>query len=750
MKAIATVEGGGTVNYNAVGDNGASMGAFQWNNGGTPVAPGQTPKNWQNAAQQYLGNANAPMTPANQNYVAYQQILAYKNQGLSPTSVAALWNGAKPDPNNPGQYVNINPEYAQKFQAALAGQNTSTTSAPAPTNYSVGGFLGNVIGSGASFLGNVGSAILHPIQTVENLGSIPVGALQELGGETTPETQVFDQVKDTYAQRYGGLSNIANTIYTDPIGFLADLSTVAGGVAGVAGIAGKAADLAGIASTAADVGEAGETANLVGGAGEIGLPSVGSAAEPTAIVPTVLGSGIQSVQQTLSKVSQLTNPLAPVVAGAGVLAGKIAPLATEAAAQVLGISSTDIDTIMEHPDAFTPKQMATVSRAGLGQEVEGAFDARMSALDEAGAAYAPIRADETPIVVSPTFLDDAFRNSAEVNVKDGQITPTADSLVRDPKDIRAMQQTYNFWKPYFQNGELTPNQFLNFRQDLNTNMARFERDVTPSPALSAIGKKIYTAANTEYRPQVAGLEAADDAFSSQKNELTLLKKGLVDKDGKLLDTAINKIANAANKGNDKTLARLEEVLPGITKRIQVLRTIEHLQDLGGPKVGTYTRSIVQAGRLGGLLYGAATGDVRVLGGALAMDAISNPKFAVPLIRAVAKIRPEAAQAAIASMTRYVVMGASTLNAATTPPSPQQTPAQGQPPQQTDQVPSASPTNAAPQDMPSTNPQQLDTLPQDTTALLQAAQAAGYNPAGVQSALSAGYTPQEIEQYLAQQ
>lgn len=131
MRALKTVESQG--NYNAVGDNGSSYGAYQWNNGGAPLAPGQTPKNWQNAAASVLGDANAPMTPENQNKVAYQQILAYKNAGHDPEEIAALWNGAHVD-STTGKYTYNNPQYGVQFRNAIAQQqSTSGQTGPLPT-----------------------------------------------------------------------------------------------------------------------------------------------------------------------------------------------------------------------------------------------------------------------------------------------------------------------------------------------------------------------------------------------------------------------------------------------------------------------------------------------------------------------------------------------------------------------------------------------------------------------------------------
>lgn len=92
-KAIRQQESGG--NFNAIGDNGDSKGAYQFNKGNYNV--------W---AKQYLGDENLPFTPENQNKVAYHRIKDLKNQGYNPGQIAAIWNSGQPD-------VNVVPEYVQ-------------------------------------------------------------------------------------------------------------------------------------------------------------------------------------------------------------------------------------------------------------------------------------------------------------------------------------------------------------------------------------------------------------------------------------------------------------------------------------------------------------------------------------------------------------------------------------------------------------------------------------------------------------
>lgn len=693
-------------NYNAVGDSGASAGAYQWNNGGQPIQQGQTPKNWQNAAKEYLGDATAPMTPANQNYVAYQQIAAYKAQGLSPNSIDALWNGASPDPQNPGQYIHNNPQRATQFQQALQQQvqgmpqtqtSTTPTQPTTPQAPSLLGFGENLIGSGASFLGNVGSALMHPINTVENLASIPVGALQEAGGESTPQTQTFDAVKNQFENRYGSVQNVAHTFYTDPIGMLADISGVAGGAGLIAGGVSKLADVAELGNVAS---EGAEASGVAGGA--------------------------STVAQTLNKISQYSNPLTSVIKGATSLASKAAPLATEAAGQVLGMNPSDIENILKNPEQFTPGQIATVSRTGLAQEVQGAFNQLLEQKAETGAEYSPYRETPTNIEVTPDYLDNAFRE-AGVDIKDGVVSANSASDIRTSTDINKLQNLYNLYKPDFLNGTMDSNKFLNLRNDVQ-DMA-YNENGFKSSKLAVAGEKLRSSLNDTYRSQIGGLEGKDTEYSAKANEIKTLKKGLFDKNGNLLDSAINKIANATGKGKDAQLERLEQLLPGITQRIKILRTIENIQGMKDIKVGTYTRSISQAARVGGILYGAETGNVHLLGAALAMDAISNPENAMAILRVAAKTNPTVVNATLATLARYAVMGGSSLNSSSS-----------QQPQQT------LPSTTEPQEpVQNTQQQSSQAMPNTQSSLNTTTQNSAY-----QDAINAGYTPAEIEQYLTSQ
>lgn len=118
-KAIRQTESGG--NYTAKGDSGES-GAYQW-----------TPDTWKAHAKQALGDENAPMTPQNQNAVAYTVIKQWKDSGLNAAQIAAKWNSGsennwenKIGTNSMGVKYNV-PQYVKSvtdaYQKIKSGQD---------------------------------------------------------------------------------------------------------------------------------------------------------------------------------------------------------------------------------------------------------------------------------------------------------------------------------------------------------------------------------------------------------------------------------------------------------------------------------------------------------------------------------------------------------------------------------------------------------------------------------------------------
>lgn len=112
--------------------------------------------------------------------------------------------------------------------------------------------LQNIPGSAAKFFGGIAQSVLHPIDTATGALDLGAGALRNASPswlrsaidsmDPSPEaaqraTGVADAAGAMYKDRYGGLSNIKDTIVSDPVGAAADLSTVLGMGGGLANLA---------------------------------------------------------------------------------------------------------------------------------------------------------------------------------------------------------------------------------------------------------------------------------------------------------------------------------------------------------------------------------------------------------------------------------------------------------------------------------------------------------------------------------
>lgn len=139
-----------------------------------------------------------------------------------------------------------------------------------PEKKTISGFLGNVGNSAINTVGGIGSAVINTVNpnmeknTIANLGRVGVGAAQLLDPTQvlgTGQEQTARNVGRFYKDRYGGIENIKNTLYNDPVGAALDVSAVVGGVGGlakgVAGLSTRGASSVSLASNAAKMGKFG-------------------------------------------------------------------------------------------------------------------------------------------------------------------------------------------------------------------------------------------------------------------------------------------------------------------------------------------------------------------------------------------------------------------------------------------------------------------------------------------------------------
>lgn len=688
-RSIRQKESGG--NYNISGDNGTSTGAYQWQ-----------PGNFQNQAKQF-GLDPSDFSPENQDKVAYAQIASDKAKGLTPEQIASKWNSGKTDPNgNVGtkmingkevsfdtpKYVSDVMNYFQQFkqtdpgqtdQSQFGGQQTPTK----PDSPSVGGFAGNIVTSGANFLGNIANAVVHPLDTLQNLGETAEGGLQKLGGQDNENTAKFDALTSYFKERYGGVDNLLHTAYTDPVGLAGDISAVLGVGGGIAGVVGKGAE--------------------IGGIGELADVS-------------------KSVASSLGKASEMTNPLTLPIKGAGALLNKGGDMIADTAGGLVNRKGFALSDIVKNPGNYTPEEVANYSKDSITKDVQNAFDTSRENLSETGSMYNPIKNSAQFTEVAPDSLAKLIERNAGVTVDENGVVQSGGKLI-EPQQVKALQNLYDVFNPKFASGELTANEFLQLRDYVNNKMAKFGGQVIADKELSSVGKGIYADLNKLYRPNIQGLTELDSEFSTKINKINELEDGLVYKTGtnkgELKSSFINKAGRALKNGETDELAQLEEVVPGITKRLQGMKVMqEWTKEVGGNQM-----SLLEKGGLG---YGVATGNIPIVAGSLATLAFSNPDFAIPVLRMIGNNKA-LFSATMANMAKLVNIGGIGNQASQ----------QGQ--QNTAQMPQSVP------DIEPQSPQsQQNQLSQSSSSSVNDNSGSQFD---TQGALKAGYTQKEIDDFV---
>ena len=155
-----------------------------------------------------------------------------------------------------------------------SGQPASQATPQAPLAWSdvPGQALRNALPSAGRLVSGLAQAVTHPIDTASNLLDAAAGGLRNITPEpiaklidsADPNNKNTDRAVNTanavgkmYKGRYGSEEGLKNTLANDPVGALADLSTVLSGGAGLARLAGKVpgiAPAANIAETAMNAG----------------------------------------------------------------------------------------------------------------------------------------------------------------------------------------------------------------------------------------------------------------------------------------------------------------------------------------------------------------------------------------------------------------------------------------------------------------------------------------------------------------
>ena len=474
-------------------------------------------------------------------------------------------------------------------------------SSPTDTPFKAGAkTLGNIPRSAWNFTKGIVSA-LNPLNTLKTISEIGPAyrALKEEGGSAKdavkelPKATYEGLVPQGFRQVIAGdIEGAQKTFTEDPIGTVAPVVlSAAGGVKAL-----KKGEIAKNKSATADYVRE-----------PFGKTQIPKSKQTWQNVDKAMEKGISQTAGLITK------PLGSVGSKIG---SAVSTIGRSAISQLTAMAPETISTILRNPKEFSKMAMEEISRGGLAGEIKSKIKERLADLKETGKGYDAIRNSNQTITMKPNFISESLVEHG-LKIKKGKIVADTKSSTRNASDIRALQKFYDDWggKP-----NLTPSEFLNMRADL-ADLARYDKltGMGKSKVSETIGKGMRDKLNKEVRDsQIQELKALDDTYAPERQFLGQVFKDYFKSDGTFKDGAASRIANAGNKA--ELLKRLEGVVPGITKRIEILKAVEDIQSANGIKVGTYTRGI-----LGGM---AITGNV----GAIVGMIIAHPSNAVKIIR----------------------------------------------------------------------------------------------------------------------
>lgn len=270
---------------------------------------------------------------------------------------------------------------------------------------SSGGFLnaaketiGNIPSSAGRFASGIGTAIAHPIDTAKTALNIGAGALQAgfapESWKTSGNPDLYDPqaakqweaAKGFYKQRYGGLSNIGQTIRHDPVGVAADVAGVLMPAAKLGGIA-DAAGLPKVAAAANAVGKVGEALNPVGAAFKAAkaVSPVGKNLYQYAAAMAT-GSGKTAIEEAAKGTPEFIKAMRGNLDDAQVLnmarEGVSSLKADRAAAYTKQLRNLEGSTQKLSLDPIKVKMDSILKQFNVGKNPDGSLDFTRSALSE--------------------------------------------------------------------------------------------------------------------------------------------------------------------------------------------------------------------------------------------------------------------------------------------------------------------------------------------------------------------------------
>lgn len=284
-----------------------------------------------------------------------------------------------------------------------------------PPEFTASNIARNIFPSAGRLIGDIATAVAHPIQTVKALGKTAVGAVEKAIPGEQPQEEAFDAVIDFYRQRYGSLENLQRTIVEDPVGFLADASLATG-------IVGKAARVPAITRAATAIDPLAQITRGVGKVAEVATEGRRIGIPRNRPVPAV-SEAAERLGVELPASAVTTSPVVPLIEGLeakSLFGGRVAEVIQNAKTSLNRISDEVVKSIGGSTDA-------SITGKGILRGADNFRDTFIKRKDELYGVF------EAEAKTMPAVLD-----STESALQ--EIVTMKRSVIGGAKDVKAFEK----------------------------------------------------------------------------------------------------------------------------------------------------------------------------------------------------------------------------------------------------------------------------------------------------------------------
>jgi hypothetical protein len=388
--------------------------------------------------------------------------------------------------------------------------------------HTVLGFVKNLLTSGMGMAGNIGHALVHPIDTMQGMADVVAGGASKLGVHPpgkplTAEEGKFTNLVNDYKQHYGSLHDIGETLYHDPARVGSDVAALAGGAGGVLKGGSRLAEAASLPRAASALNAGSKVAGVVGDvANPATLPLMGVGAGLKAVGPPLAESALGIRGQTHAfgatpgkAVLEETRGIRPstIERSAQSKLGELNNALEGRAANTRAPASlVPARTVLENASAKAAGANSAATPAELSPMAQQLTEPRpgfTGATEYAPGAHTPISFQQQPVagLVQPS--------GAPV---------TRPQLVRGPSPEPVVA------------AEQTPLDLLKMKRQFGQDFVNWNPVIPRSPGANTVGRQAYHALAQELNDVVPGAESLNQRISSlvpvaQRAKLTDLNAG---------------------------------------------------------------------------------------------------------------------------------------------------------------------------------------------------------------------------------